>query len=90
MGTRESRIKPRTARGNEEAHNGRSDVRRLIVPLAAVFAAAVATAGDGTASTVVDLRTYEEDGSWSVVRAGAVEESAGAAMPAMAADQIAP
>ncbi|HZU61713.1 MAG TPA: Sua5/YciO/YrdC/YwlC family protein [Solirubrobacteraceae bacterium] len=28
----------------------------------------------GTASTVVDLRRYEEDGSWSVVRAGAVGE----------------
>jgi len=26
----------------------------------------------GTPSTVVDLRRYEEDGSWSVVRAGAV------------------
>ncbi len=28
----------------------------------------------GIASTVVDLRHYEEDGSWSVVRAGAVGE----------------
>ena len=28
----------------------------------------------GTASTVVDLRRYEEDGSWRVVRAGAVRE----------------
>ena len=25
-------------------------------------------------STVVDLRSYEEDGSWSVIRAGAVGE----------------
>jgi tRNA threonylcarbamoyl adenosine modification protein (Sua5/YciO/YrdC/YwlC family) len=28
----------------------------------------------GTPSTVVDLRGYEEDGSWSVIRAGAVTE----------------
>jgi tRNA threonylcarbamoyl adenosine modification protein (Sua5/YciO/YrdC/YwlC family) len=28
----------------------------------------------GTASTVIDLREYEEDGRWSVVRAGAVGE----------------
>jgi L-threonylcarbamoyladenylate synthase len=28
----------------------------------------------GMSSTVVDLRAYEEDGSWSVVRAGAVGE----------------
>jgi tRNA threonylcarbamoyl adenosine modification protein (Sua5/YciO/YrdC/YwlC family) len=28
----------------------------------------------GTASTVVDLRRYDEDGSWSVVRQGAVQE----------------
>jgi L-threonylcarbamoyladenylate synthase len=35
----------------------------------------------GTPSTVVDLRRYEEDGSWSVVRAGAVEYGAlGAAL----------
>jgi L-threonylcarbamoyladenylate synthase len=33
----------------------------------------------GTPSTVVDLRHYEEDRSWSVVRAGAVEEQALAA-----------
>jgi L-threonylcarbamoyladenylate synthase len=30
----------------------------------------------GTASTVVDLRRYEDDGSWSVSRAGAVSEQA--------------
>jgi L-threonylcarbamoyladenylate synthase len=30
----------------------------------------------GTPSTVVDLRSYERDGSWSVVRAGAVSEQA--------------
>lgn len=29
----------------------------------------------GTSSTVVDLRSYEEDGSWSIVRHGAVAES---------------
>jgi L-threonylcarbamoyladenylate synthase len=28
----------------------------------------------GTASTVVDLRHYEDDGSWTVRRAGAVSE----------------
>lgn len=30
----------------------------------------------GTPSTVVDLRSYERDGSWSIVRAGAVSERA--------------
>lgn len=30
----------------------------------------------GTPSTIVDLRRYEEDGSWSTVRAGAVGEAA--------------
>jgi L-threonylcarbamoyladenylate synthase len=35
----------------------------------------------GTSSTVVDLRDYEEDGSWSVVRPGLVgEEELGAAL----------
>jgi tRNA threonylcarbamoyl adenosine modification protein (Sua5/YciO/YrdC/YwlC family) len=36
----------------------------------------VIDAGDlpGTPSTVVDLRQYEEEGSWSVLRSGAVEE----------------
>ncbi len=35
----------------------------------------------GTASTVLDLRAYEADGSWSVVRAGAVgEETLAAAL----------
>jgi L-threonylcarbamoyladenylate synthase len=28
----------------------------------------------GTPSTVVDLRAYEDDGRWSIVRAGAVPE----------------
>ncbi len=28
----------------------------------------------GTASTVIDLRDYERDGSWSIIRAGAVSE----------------
>ena len=30
----------------------------------------------GTPSTVVDLRSYERDGSWSVIRPGAVSEQA--------------
>ncbi len=30
----------------------------------------------GTPSTIVDLRQYEEDGSWSIVRGGAVPETA--------------
>ncbi len=29
----------------------------------------------GTSSTVVDLRSYEEDGTWSVVRQGAVSQA---------------
>jgi tRNA threonylcarbamoyl adenosine modification protein (Sua5/YciO/YrdC/YwlC family) len=29
----------------------------------------------GTASTVIDLRGYEQDGSWSIVRPGAISES---------------
>jgi L-threonylcarbamoyladenylate synthase len=29
----------------------------------------------GTPSTVVDLRSYEDDGGWRVVRAGAVPEA---------------
>jgi L-threonylcarbamoyladenylate synthase len=33
----------------------------------------------GTASTVVDLRRYEETGAWSVVRAGAISSDAVAA-----------
>ena len=28
----------------------------------------------GTPSTVVDLRRYEDEGAWSVIRAGAVAE----------------
>ena len=34
----------------------------------------------GVPSTVVDLRTYEDDGTWSVVRAGAVSQDAIAAV----------
>jgi L-threonylcarbamoyladenylate synthase len=34
---------------------------------------------DGTASTVVDLRRFEEDGTWDVVREGAVARSCVAA-----------
>ena len=39
-------------------------------------AALVIDAGElpGTPSTVVDLRPYEADGSWEVVRAGAADE----------------
>jgi L-threonylcarbamoyladenylate synthase len=33
----------------------------------------------GTPSTVVDLRTYEEDGSWRILRTGAVDPDAVAA-----------
>lgn len=39
----------------------------------------------GTPSTVVDLRRYEHDGSWAVVRAGAVgEEQLNAALSSLA------
>jgi len=34
---------------------------------------------DGTASTVVDLRRFEDDGTWDVIREGAVPESCVAA-----------
>lgn len=34
---------------------------------------------DGTASTVVDLRRFEDDGTWDVIRVGAVAESCVAA-----------
>ena len=51
--------------GNGEAHNGWSDVRRLIVLLATVFAVTAATAGDGTASTVVRWIS-STGGDWSV------------------------
>jgi L-threonylcarbamoyladenylate synthase len=58
---------------------GGPDARRLQdVPAALRHAAdLVIDGGDlpGTASTVVDLRHYEEAGSWMVVRAGAVGEA---------------
>jgi tRNA threonylcarbamoyl adenosine modification protein (Sua5/YciO/YrdC/YwlC family) len=57
---------------------GGPDPRRLSDVPALVRAAVelVIDGGElpGTASTVVDLRRYEQDGEWSVVRAGAVGE----------------
>jgi tRNA threonylcarbamoyl adenosine modification protein (Sua5/YciO/YrdC/YwlC family) len=57
---------------------GGPDPRRLAdVPEAILQSAELVIDGGelpGTASTVVDLRRYEEDGSWSVVRSGAVGE----------------
>jgi L-threonylcarbamoyladenylate synthase len=57
---------------------GGSDPRRL-EDVPALLRAAVDLVIDGgelpgTPSTVIDLRRYEEDGEWSVVRAGAVGE----------------
>ena len=58
---------------------GAPDARRLADVPAAIRARAdlVIDAGElpGTPSTVVDLRRFEADGTWSVVRAGAVPES---------------
>ena len=57
---------------------GEPDPRRLEEVPAAILREAdlVITGGElpGTPSTVVDLRRYEQDGAWSVVRLGAVEE----------------
>lgn len=57
---------------------GGDDPRRLEeVPAAILRAADLVIDGGampGTSSTVVDLRSYEEDGSWSVIREGAVGE----------------
>jgi L-threonylcarbamoyladenylate synthase len=57
---------------------GGPDPRRLedVPPLLRDAADVVIDGGElpGTPSTVVDLRGYEEDGSWSVVRLGAVGE----------------
>jgi L-threonylcarbamoyladenylate synthase len=57
-------------------HAGGPDARRLAEVPAAIRAGAdlVLDGGDlpGTPSTVVDLRAYEADGTWSVVRKGAV------------------
>jgi L-threonylcarbamoyladenylate synthase len=57
---------------------GGPDVRRLAdVPDEIRFAVDLVIDGGelpGTPSTVVDLRRYEEDGSWRLVRSGAVRE----------------
>lgn len=57
---------------------GGPDPRRLadVPPLLRSAVDLVIDGGElpGTPSTVVDLRRYEEDGQWSVVRAGAVPE----------------
>jgi L-threonylcarbamoyladenylate synthase len=59
-------------------HAGGADPRRLEeVPELIRVSADLALDGDrlpGTASTVVDLRRYEQTGSWTVVRPGAVGE----------------
>ncbi len=59
---------------------GAPDARRLAEVPEAIRAGAdlVIDAGElpGTPSTVVDLRRFEADGTWSVVREGAVAESA--------------
>jgi L-threonylcarbamoyladenylate synthase len=58
---------------------GGADPRRLddVPELIRAAADLVLDGGElpGVASTVVDLRGYEDDGSWSVVRAGAVGEA---------------
>lgn len=57
---------------------GEPDPRRLadVPPLLRAAVDLVVDGGElpGTPSTVIDLRCYEEDGQWSVVRAGAVGE----------------
>jgi tRNA threonylcarbamoyl adenosine modification protein (Sua5/YciO/YrdC/YwlC family) len=57
---------------------GGPDPRRLsdVPPLLRAAVDLVIDGGElpGTPSTVIDLRRYEEDGQWSVVRAGAVPE----------------
>jgi L-threonylcarbamoyladenylate synthase len=57
---------------------GGPDPRRLedVPPLLRAAADLVIDGGElpGTPSTVIDLRRYEEEGEWSVVRAGAVGE----------------
>jgi L-threonylcarbamoyladenylate synthase len=58
---------------------GAADARRLDEVPEGIRAGAdlVVDAGElpGTPSTVVDLRRFETDGTWSIVRAGAVPES---------------
>jgi tRNA threonylcarbamoyl adenosine modification protein (Sua5/YciO/YrdC/YwlC family) len=59
-------------------HSGGADPRLLdeVPPLLRAAADLVIDGGPlpGTPSTVVDLRAFEENGSWEVVRAGAVPE----------------
>jgi L-threonylcarbamoyladenylate synthase len=66
---------------------GGPDARRIEEVPAAIRAGAdlVVDAGElpGTPSTVVDLRGYESDGAWSVIRAGAVPAEAIAAAARM-------
>jgi L-threonylcarbamoyladenylate synthase len=63
--------------------SGGADARRLQDVPAPIRAAAdlLLDAGelDGTASTVVDLRRFEDDGAWDVVREGALSASCVAA-----------
>jgi len=65
--------------------SGGSDARRVADIPAAIRDAVdlVLDAGDldGVASTVIDLRRYEDEGTWSIVRQGAVSaEAAGLAL----------
>jgi L-threonylcarbamoyladenylate synthase len=60
-------------------HAGGPDARRLLeVPPSICEGADVVIDGGelaGTPSTVIDLRDYERDGTWRIVRAGAVPEA---------------
>jgi L-threonylcarbamoyladenylate synthase len=61
-------------------HSGADDARRLSdIPVAIREAVdLVLDAGelDGTASTVIDLRRYEDEGTWTIVRQGALSAEA--------------
>jgi L-threonylcarbamoyladenylate synthase len=60
-------------------HAGGPDARRLleVPPSICEGADLVIDGGElaGTPSTVIDLRDYERDGTWRIVRAGAVPEA---------------
>jgi L-threonylcarbamoyladenylate synthase len=60
-------------------HAGGPDARRLLeVPLSICEGADLVIDGGelaGTPSTVIDLRDYERDGTWRILRAGAVPEA---------------
>jgi len=60
-------------------HAGGPDARRLqdVPPSICEGAELVIDGGElaGTPSTVIDLRDYERDGTWRIVRAGAVPEA---------------